>query len=478
MLHDQEEVKASAAGQQIKQLGEAVNGYINIRYDKLSTLSNSTGTGTDPGPRTCTTSNSVCSISYQTLINEGLLPSTYVARNSFGSDYSIQLKRSGTSPNYIIDGIIVTNSSWIEGGNIRYDLLGKAMQSAGIDSGMTKSATQLSGYGNNWNYLSSGYPAIAKAGMLGYRVGYNSAMYSVYLRRDGTLPMTGNLNMGGQSIYNTQDITASGTTTTGILKANTAATVGTTLNVAGVTTLGSDLNVVGNSQVNGNLNSNNTVSGTTVTSRGETYTQNWFRTLGDGGIYFQKYGGGWNMTDANTITAYGGKNVQTAAGLYGGYIKSSGNMDVNGNANIGTINSNNIHSNGNMDAAGQIVAGSLVSNGRTTVGEFIQVNGTASAGAGCSPNGLIGKNSSGSILSCVNGVWASASGTAKRLFIMVNGTCLIPNPDTGICGCKGSSGQYAYLSGISVGTSSDTICSGGQNDHCRTKTNVIYACSS
>ena len=119
MLHDQEEVKASAAGQQIKQLGEAVNGYINIRYDKLSTLSNSTGTGTDPGPRTCTTSNSVCSISYQTLINEGLLPSTYVARNSFGSDYSIQLKRSGTSPNYIIDGIIdgiiVTNSSWIEG---------------------------------------------------------------------------------------------------------------------------------------------------------------------------------------------------------------------------------------------------------------------------------------------------------------------------------------------------------------------------
>jgi hypothetical protein len=103
--------------------------------------------------------------------------------------------------------------------------------------------------------------------------------------------MTGNLNMGGQSVYNAQDITAAGTTTTGILETNTA-TVGATLNVAGVTTLASDLNVSGNGQVNGNLNSNKTLSGATVTSRSETYTQNWFRTLGDGGIYFQKYGGG------------------------------------------------------------------------------------------------------------------------------------------------------------------------------------------
>ena len=62
---------ASAVGQQMKQIGEAVNGYINIRYDKLSTLSNAAGTGTDPGPRTC--SGSGCEITYQTLINEGLL---------------------------------------------------------------------------------------------------------------------------------------------------------------------------------------------------------------------------------------------------------------------------------------------------------------------------------------------------------------------------------------------------------------------
>ena len=79
MIHDQEDLKASAAGQQISQIGDAVNGYINIRYDKLSTLTNSAGTGTDPGPRTCSSGTSICTITAQTLVNEGLLPSSYVA---------------------------------------------------------------------------------------------------------------------------------------------------------------------------------------------------------------------------------------------------------------------------------------------------------------------------------------------------------------------------------------------------------------
>jgi uncharacterized protein (UPF0333 family) len=39
MKNEQEEFMASTVGQQMKQIGEAVNGYINIRYDKLSTLS-------------------------------------------------------------------------------------------------------------------------------------------------------------------------------------------------------------------------------------------------------------------------------------------------------------------------------------------------------------------------------------------------------------------------------------------------------
>ncbi|MDD9245345.1 shufflon system plasmid conjugative transfer pilus tip adhesin PilV [Enterobacter soli] len=428
MKNEQESILASAVGQQMKQLGEAVNGYINIRYDKLSTLSNSTGTGTDPGPRTC--SGSVCEITYQTLINEGLLPTAYTGINVKKSPYKILLKRDGTAPNYVINGMITTAMAWIEGGNTRYDLLGQAMQTAGIDSGMTRTTSNAFGYGGQWSETSANFNNITSAGQLAFRVGFNSALYSIYLRRDGTLPMTGNLNMGGQSIYNAQDITAAGTTTTGILKTNAAATVGTTLNVAGVTTLGSDLNVSGNGQINGNLNSNNTVSGTTITSRGETYTQNWFRTLGDGGIYFQKYGGGWNMGDTATINAYGGKNVQTTAGFYGGYVKSTGNIDANGTVNAayvwasGNLNSNYIHSNGNIDA-----------DGRLNAGEFLYINGKANVGSGCSPNGLQATASNGLLLSCVSGKWVKASGTSG-FFTMNRGVCLVKNPETNACSCQ------------------------------------------
>ncbi|HBP35657.1 MAG TPA: prepilin cleavage protein [Raoultella ornithinolytica] len=384
MKTEQENVMAKAVGQQMKQIGEAVNGYINIRYDKLSTLTSSSSQSSDPGPRTC--NGSGCEITYQTLINEGLLPVSYTGVNAQKSSYKIMLKRSGATPNYVVNGLITTTLPWSESGKLRYDLLGKAMQEAGIDSGMTRTTSNAFGYGGQWSETSANFNNITSAGQLAFRVGFNSALYSVYLRRDGTLPMTGNLNMGGQSVYNAQDITAAGTTTTGILETNTA-TVGATLNVAGVTTLASDLNVSGNGQVNGNLNSNKTLSGATVTSRSETYTQNWFRTLGDGGIYFQKYGGGWNMGDRATINAYGGKNVQTSAGFYGGYIKSTGNIDA---------------------------------NGRVNAGEFIYINGQANVGWGCSPNGLQGRTPEGAILSCVNGVWKSSSARIERTQFLVS----------------------------------------------------------
>ena len=70
MRNEQESILASAVGQQMKQLGEAVNGYINIRYDKLSTLTSSSSQSTDPGPRTCDSTG--CEIDYHTLVNEGL----------------------------------------------------------------------------------------------------------------------------------------------------------------------------------------------------------------------------------------------------------------------------------------------------------------------------------------------------------------------------------------------------------------------
>lgn len=42
------------------------------------------------------------------------------------------------------------------------------------------------------------------------------------------------------------------------------------------------------------------------------YANDWFRALGDCGLYFENHGGGWHMTDNDWIRAYNGKNIYTS----------------------------------------------------------------------------------------------------------------------------------------------------------------------
>lgn len=442
LKQNQEGIQASAVGQQIKQIGEAVNGYINIRYDKLSTLTNASTGPTDPGPRTCSTATNTCTISYQTLINEGLLPTTFTGRDAKNNGYNIILNRAGTSPNYIINGLVTTNNTWTEGNKIRYDLLGKAMQAAGIDSGMSKDATTLSGYSGSWSANNASYSTITSPGLLGYRVGYDSAMYSIYLRRDGTLPMTGDLNMGGQSINNAQNITAAGTTTSGTLRST------------GDTGVGGNFSVGGNSTMNGSLQVNNTINSTSnITAAGNVSAGNWVwakngygDTIGLGGDnagndYEIRLGTGKQLTiyspnapsystvlsvnrntafeqriatnglDPNNLPAGWGGGVRTFD-VYASATIAAG--DSAGNIKSYINSSGQIYATGNIDAVGSVsgnaVYGNYIqSNGRIQANEYVQINGVASEGGGCSPNGLQGRSGAGALLSCTNGVWRNSS---------------------------------------------------------------------
>lgn len=49
-----------------------------------------------------------------------------------------------------------------------------------------------------------------------------------------------------------------------------------------------------------------------VSANGGIYTSDWFRVKGNGGIYWENWGGGWNMTDPTWLRAYGNKNIYTA----------------------------------------------------------------------------------------------------------------------------------------------------------------------
>lgn len=415
MKASQEDFTAKTAGEQIRQIGEAVNGYINLRYDKLSTLTSSSSQSNDPGPRTCNTSE--CEITYQTLINEGLLPVSYSGLNIYKSSYKILLKRSGTTPNYVINGLVVATTAWKEGGKTRYDLLGKAMQTAGVDSGMTQSTTVISGMQGQWQESSSNFSNITGSGLLGFRTGFNSALYSIYLRRDGTLPMTGDLNMGGNNINNAKNITASGTGSFG-----------------------------GNITSGGNINAAKEVIahngyGDTITLGGDNANNDYEIRLGSGKQLTLYSPSAANYTtvllvwknakiqqrlatndlDPNDLPSGWSGGLRTndvyAAGTVGAgsggavnaYLNSAGNIYASNDINVGhqvntqyvwasgNLNSNYIHSNGNIDA-----------NGRVNAGEFVYINGQANLGAGCSPNGLQGRSSDGSLLSCVNGLWSNS----------------------------------------------------------------------
>ena len=418
MKNEQESIMASAVGQQMKQVGEAVNGYINIRYDKLSTLSNAAGTGTDPGPRTC--SGSVCEITYQTLINEGLLPSTYTGPNANKSSYKIILKRDGTSPNFVINGLITTSTAWIEGGKTRYDLLGNAMQTAGIDSGMTKTTSIASGYSGQWTETSANFSNITTTGQLAYRVGYNSALYSIYLRRDGTLPMTGDLNMGGNNINNAKNITASGTgsfggniTSGGNINAAKEVIAhngyGDTITLGG-DAAGNDYEIRLGTAKPLTLYSPSAGNYTTVlqVNRNAKIDQRLGLMGYDPNEFPSGWGGGLRTLDvyaAGTVGAGSGGDVNAYMNISVNIYASN---DINAGHQVnaqyvwasGNLNSNYVHSNGNIDA-----------NGRINAGEFVYINGQANIGWGCSPNGVVGRTPEGKVISCVNGVWRGSTGS-------------------------------------------------------------------
>ncbi|MBA0213281.1 shufflon system plasmid conjugative transfer pilus tip adhesin PilV [Pectobacterium brasiliense] len=385
MKSDQENIMANAVGAQMKQMGEAVNRYISIRYDKLSTLTSSSSQSSDPGPRICSANG--CEITHQTLVNEGLLPAGYTGVNMQKSSYKILLKRAGTTPNYVINGLVITTLPWLEGSRVRYDLLGRAMQAAGIDSGMTQSTTVASGTAGQWTENQNSYSGINAAGLLAYRVGYDSSMYSVYLRRDGTLPMTGNLNMGGQSINNAKDITASGDVnatsfngTYGRFAKNV--NVSEDLNVIGFSTFGKNVSMNSQLTVKNGINSENYISAKTQSSKLQ---------IGGGGT-----------SDPNMILL----NVSGGAG--DGYLSLNGNN--NSSVKLDIWGSQRVR--GDLTLSGSNdgkTTGAISASGNIT-GKYLQTAAISVVGDTCSSNGLISRDEKGVILSCQNGKWKGIGG--------------------------------------------------------------------
>jgi len=142
---------------------------------------------------------------------------------------------------------------------------------------------------------------------------------------------------------------------------------------------GNNINNAGNVNATGNVNAqgNLNIDGNAEVD-GQIYTSGWLRTRGDSGWFSEKWNGGWYMTDSTWVRSWANKSIYTG---------------------------------------GEIRGGTLRSEGRTTVGEYLQLSGVATEGAVCTPNGLIGRTAAGLALSCQSGVW---QGSGRPEYVIVS----------------------------------------------------------
>ena len=422
---------ASTLSQQVRTVADAANSYIVMNYAELSKLS---------GDNVSCQTDGVCSVTVENLKNQNFLPPNYNDSSVFKNPYVIQLKRTGSAPNYMFKGVVLTKgySTNVKANPV---ILGEALKDIGQDGGLNTKDGYISGLMSKWSATSTDFPTLeGKINYIGAYIGSLSGAYNVYLRRDGSLPMTGNLNMGGNSINNAQDINADGNVVAGgNISAGGTVTAGGQVIAhngygdkmeLGGDAYGDDYEIRLDSAKMLNIYSPNAASYTTVLKIDNNMRIG--QRLGLMGLDPNNLPSGWGG-GLRTFDVYASGTVATG--------------DDNGNIAAG------------MNSTGRIWATGEVS-GNTLLADSINTEG-----ASCSTNGLISKLSNGTLLSCVNNRWVSgSSGILQRvgtnsLSITSSGSYkyLTVQISTKFYAQDGSNSRYANFNVLVNGNIIDTI---------------------
>ena len=193
---DSEYQVSNAAATQMQELNAALTKHITNNYPTLL-------------------ASGRASVTIADLQAERLLPAVYLNATPFGGTISMEVvSTGGTKPT--LSGLITT-TPWTDGaGNVRYDLLGAAIRKIGAQGGVSYYVNNaISGLNGGWSALQGNaanqFTNITAAGQLAIRSYGDTLGYdNVYLRRDGSLPMLGNLDMGFHDINNAVNISANG----------------------------------------------------------------------------------------------------------------------------------------------------------------------------------------------------------------------------------------------------------------------------
>ncbi|MGE2247173.1 shufflon system plasmid conjugative transfer pilus tip adhesin PilV [Escherichia coli] len=109
---------------------------------------------------------------------------------------------------------------------------------------------------------------------------------------------------------------------------------------------------------------------------------------------------------SNNLNNIGAVNAQT--GNFSGNVNGvnethGGGFYMSDGSWVRSVNNKGIYT------GGQVKGGTVRADGRLYTGEYLQLERTAVAGASCSPNGLVGRDNTGAILSCQSGRWSGGN---------------------------------------------------------------------
>lgn len=352
---------AKSQGQQIVRLNDAIGTYMVNNYAALVN-------GSPIGGVANTMSPTVAEL--RTL---GILDAGFSANNLYGGGYTTALTlvpAACVPPNCNISSLVYLTTQIIDPNTGRVDgpRLGVAQGAAGGDAAYSLPATPavFTGSGGGWTAANP----LNMAGILAMRNGTGSSAWAQFLRRDGSLPMTGNLDMGGQAI-------------------NNAATIA--------------------------LN--------TVVANGAACATNGVVARDANGAVMSCQSGAWRSQGS----AFWQDPVVNAASLPACNATSIWQTRVVENPTVGsgprayTCNGASwqalaVNDAGNITIPGLLTAANTTVTGTSTINQLagnLEVTPTATINTACSPNGRIARDTNGLLLSCQSGVWQKASGGGR-----------------------------------------------------------------
>ena len=146
----------------------------------------------------------------------GLTPHAMKPNAPGGGRYVIQIEKTlpgCTGSGCNLDGLVSVDQPYQTNGAVDYARLGLAVGAIGPDGAYSKrnSPQTLSGFGGAWSVSN---PVLAgrgqQSGILAARFGYTSSELSVFYKRDGSTPLTGDMNANDHHINNVLTLNAKG----------------------------------------------------------------------------------------------------------------------------------------------------------------------------------------------------------------------------------------------------------------------------